>query len=128
MLEGPAFLRRRTFVVMSRVMCGRFAALIFFTIGILLAKAPTAAPDSADQRFAHAAQLAQQGNLAEAEVEYEAGLKLRPGDAQANNNLGVLYFQERKLRQATGAFERAHRLDPQNAEIDFNLGLALYQS
>ena len=87
-----------------------------------------AGADRADVHFTHAAQLAQQGKLESAEAEYQAGLKLRPGDPQAFNNLGVLYFQQRKLQPAIDAFDRAHRLDVRNSEIDFNLGLALSQT
>ena len=72
-----------------------------------------AAPDTADEHFARAAQLVQ------------AGLKLRPTDLQAWNNLGVLYFQQQDLQRAISAFEQAHRLDARNSEVNFNLGLAL---
>ena len=101
-------------------MWGRLLAALVVTVA--------AGADTADVHFTRAAQLAQQGKLESAEAEYQAGLKLRPGDPQAFNNLGVVYFQQRKLQLAIGAFEHAHRLDARNSEIDFNLGLALFQT
>ena len=86
-------------------MWGRLLAGVMVTVA--------ASADVADVHFTRAAQLAQQGKLESAEVEYQAGLKLRPADPQALNNLGVLYFQQRKLQPAVGAFEQAHRLDAQ---------------
>jgi len=87
-------------------MWGRFRAAVFLFVAALIVGALAATPDSADEHFARAGKLGQEGKLAEAEAEYQAGLKLRPADTQACNNLGVLYFQQRKLPQAIAAFER----------------------
>ena len=109
-------------------MRGCLVAAVFCFVAPLFAGMPAATPDTADEHFARAGKLGQEGKLAQAEAEYQAGLKLRPNDTQACNNLGVLYFQQRKLPQAIAAFERARQLDVHNAEVAFNLGLALYQS
>src|SRR5438309_11685778 len=104
------------------------SAGVFFFVATLSVAVLAASPDTADEHFARAGKLGQEGKLAQAEAEYQTGLKLRPDDTQACNNLGVLYFQQRKLPQAIAAFERARQLDIHNAEVAFNLGLALYQS
>src|SRR5579872_2782598 len=107
-------------------MLARIAHIVLLTAPLLCAR--PAFPDTAEDYFARAAQLAQQGKTELAQAEYQAGLKLRPGDTQAWNNLAVLYFQMHDLARAIPAFERARKLDPQNSEINFNLGLAYFQT
>jgi len=52
------------------------------------------------QHFSRAKQLAEQGKLAGAVSEYHVGLRLDPKSAAAYNNLGAIYFQEKKFRDA----------------------------
>src|SRR6185503_21294023 len=106
----------------------RFRGGVFLAVACLFTSVLAASPITADEHFARAAQLAGNGKVEQAEQEYQAGLKLRPGDSQAWNNLGALYFGRRALTPAIGAFEHAHSLQPGNSEINFNLGLALYQA
>jgi Flp pilus assembly protein TadD len=83
---------------------------------------------TAESHFTRAAELMQAGQLEEAEKEYRAGLEIAPGNPQALNHLGVIYFKKHDLRQAIATFKQADRLQPANAEIAFNLGPALYQN
>src|SRR5260221_12628916 len=106
----------------------RFRAAVFFLVAALSATALAASPDTADEHFARAGKLGQEGKLAQAEAEYQAGLKLRPNDTQACNNLGVLHFQQRKLPQAIAAFERSRPSAFHTTAVAFNSGPALYQS
>jgi spermidine synthase len=56
---------------------------------------------------------------------YGRALRLRPGFAQAHNNLGTLYLDMGQPERAIPAYREAIRLDPDYAQAHFNLGAAL---
>jgi tetratricopeptide (TPR) repeat protein len=87
-----------------------------------------AADETAVEHFAHASQLAQQGNLDDAAREYRSGLAIDASSAPAFNNLGSIYFQQHDFQRAADAFGRAHKLQPSDPAISFNLGLALFNT
>src|SRR5438552_10405535 len=92
-----------------------------FLLLVLLASTPAA------EHFRRAGALAGVQKWAEAEREYLAGLALAPDSFDAQNNLGVIYFQQGKYDRAAAAFSEAVKLRPSNAEFSFNLGLTLFR-
>jgi len=58
---------------------------------------------------------------------YRRAIELRPGFAQAHNNLGTLYLDLGQANRAIPAYHEAIRLDPEYAQAHFNLGAALDQ-
>lgn len=52
------------------------------------------------------------GNIGSAIDSYEKLLKIEPGSARANNNLGVIYFNNRQFDKAGLYFGRAIKLNP----------------
>src|SRR5437899_11208225 len=92
-----------------------------FLLLVLLASTPAA------EHFRHAGALAGAQKWAEAEQEYLAGLALAPDSFDAQNNLGVIYFQQGKYDRAAAAFSEAVKLRPSNAEFSFNLGSTLFR-
>jgi protein O-GlcNAc transferase len=81
----------------------------------------------AAEHFRRAATLAGAQKWVEAEREYLAGLALAPETFDAQNNLGVIYFQQEKYDRAAWAFRQAVRMQPGNGEFAFNLGLTLFR-
>ena len=59
-----------------------------------LGAAVTARPRSAQARFDFARALAAAGNVRGARLEYEAGLRLEPGNAAAQRELAALSKEE----------------------------------
>src|SRR5437879_13058555 len=90
-----------------------------FLLLVLLVSAPTA------EHFRRAGALAGRQKWAEAEREYLAGLALAPDSFDAQNNLGVIYFQQGKYDRAAAAVSKAVKLRRANAEFAFILGLTL---
>ncbi len=66
------------------------------------------------------------GRLPDAIAEYEAAIRLQPGDADVHNNLGLaLSSMPGRLPDAIAQFEEALRLQPDDAAAHANLGIAL---
>jgi Tfp pilus assembly protein PilF len=61
----------------------------------------------------------------EAETELKAAITVDPGYAEAQNNLGVLYGQQRKNKQAEELFRQATENNPQYTQAFINPGLIL---
>jgi len=81
----------------------------------------------AAEHFRRARAFAGAQRWAAAEREYLAGLALAPDDFDAQNNLGVVYFQQRRYERAASAFREAVKRRPGDAEFAFNLGLTLFR-
>ena len=58
----------------------------------------------------------------EAEKNWKKVLETDPGNAEAWNNLGVLYKRTGENEKALAAFQEAASIDPERADILFNLG------
>jgi len=72
--------------------------------------------------------LVGQGKLPQAEVHFEAALRLKPDFAEAENNWGSGLLQFGRLEEARSHFERAIRLKPDYAEAYNDLGDVEVQS
>ncbi len=59
------------------------------------------------------------------ELRVKAALQQEPGNALAENNLGVLYGKEGRNAEALALFERASIDNPRYVEAFFNWGLVL---
>ena len=60
------------------------------------------------------AELAQEGNFAGAQVEFEEVVRLQPGYAEGHLNLGIALGRQRRFADAVAEFNEALRLEPQN--------------
>jgi tetratricopeptide (TPR) repeat protein len=68
----------------------------------------------------------QLGDLAAARKSYEHAIKLDKKYADAINNVGTVYYAEKKYRGAIARYKRALELSPDSASIWSNLGTAWY--
>ena len=66
-----------------------------------------------------------QQKYADAEPYYREAVRLEPGNAVYNNNLGDTLFQQQKYSQAETYYNEAVRLAPDSALMHNNLGLSL---
>ena len=77
--------------------------------------------------FEAAQQARAQGNFADAEAKYLEVIRRSPQFAAAYHNLGIVYFSQRKYRDASRVLEKAIKLNPRLPQAHFMLGLASYQ-
>lgn len=75
------------------------------------------------QLTTEALDLLEQGQTELAEAKLKAALEADLTNALAHNNLGKIYFAQKKYYQAAWEFEYAVRLQPDRAEPRNNLGL-----
>lgn len=68
----------------------------------------------------------QLGNLSAARRAYERAMKLDRKYADAINNVGTVFYAEKKYRSAIARYKRALELSPDSASIWSNLGTAWY--
>lgn len=77
--------------------------------------------------FQRASALAGEGKYAEAIQQYEAALAIRPGAAEALNNLAVLYYQVRRYPEALEASSKIWKENPRMMSAALIAGLAAVQ-
>jgi tetratricopeptide (TPR) repeat protein len=65
----------------------------------------------------HAIAVFNAGDTARAATMTRRALRLTPGDAGLELQLGKIYFDQKRIAEARDAFRRAFALDPDNAEI-----------
>jgi tetratricopeptide (TPR) repeat protein len=68
----------------------------------------------------------QLGNLNAARNSYQRALKIDKKYADAINNIGTIYYAEKKYRSAIATYLRALRIEPDAASVWSNLGTAYY--
>ena len=66
------------------------------------------------------------GELTLARTSYEHALKVNKNYVEAINNIGTVYYAEKKYRTAIGRYRRALALAPERASFWSNLGTAYY--
>jgi tetratricopeptide (TPR) repeat protein len=87
------------------------------------------AQDDEDALARHAALAAsalQSGNYAKAEQENRIVLRLRPGLAEADMNLGLSCFLQKKYVEAIAAFNAGLKLKPEMANANLFLGISRF--
>ncbi|HXP34421.1 MAG TPA: tetratricopeptide repeat protein [Chthoniobacterales bacterium] len=81
-----------------------------------------------DNFFAHASLadlLMRRGRVSEAIAHSEEALRIRPGDADAQNNLGLALLQTGDLHRAAAHLEKALAIDPGHMNAEVNLAWIL---
>jgi tetratricopeptide (TPR) repeat protein len=76
--------------------------------------------------FDSASDLAAQGQLAAAIVEWKKVLELDPGNAKAHNNLGGALLRQGNLTEAMTHFQKALEADPGLSQAQGNWGIVLF--
>ena len=71
--------------------------------------------------------LARTGRIEEAIHHFEQALRLRPDDAEAHTDLGVVLAGMGRIEEATNQFEQALQINPDDAEAHYNLGNVFLQ-
>jgi len=102
-------------------------ALWLLYLSCMLSSLVVAQTDASDvQRYAEAGQNAlANGHYEEAERAYEKLRDLEPGVAEVHANLGLIYFQERKFKQAVPALSQALKLKPASPKTSLLLAMSL---
>jgi tetratricopeptide (TPR) repeat protein len=60
--------------------------------------------------------LQQLGKRADAEVAFKKGLKINPNSASNLYALGYLYFEQKRLKEASTVLQRLVAIDPSNQQ------------
>jgi tetratricopeptide (TPR) repeat protein len=81
------------------------------------------APSQAEQYLQKGNQALKNGDWAQAESDYRAGLKLRAGLFELHSNLGLSCYFQQKYDQAESAFLAALKVDPNIFVPNFFLGI-----
>ena len=68
--------------------------------------------------------LMYQGKFAEAMLQYQESLRIKPNEAKIHNNMGVLLARQGKMGSAIAQFREALQIDPLYAEARGNLLVA----
>lgn len=104
----------------------RLFLLIYFAVCMVplssLAQSNREAKAESDVEAARQAQ--KEGDYAEAVAEYRAALKLMPGNAELQSNLGIAYFLRGEYSYAINCFHEALRQKPDLLASNLFLGLA----
>jgi tetratricopeptide (TPR) repeat protein len=61
-------------------------------------------------------------------AHFEKALQLKPDYAEAEVNLGNVWFRAGRLAEAINCYQAALRLQPESAGVHYNLGNALLQA
>jgi tetratricopeptide (TPR) repeat protein len=64
--------------------------------------------------------------MEEARRDYEHALHIRPGYAEALNNLGAIYYARKNYKKAIHYYRKAIAINPQSPTIYSNLGTAWF--
>ena len=78
---------------------------------------------SIQQHFTAAREAEKRGDLATAEKEYRAVLKLNPDLAEVSSNLGLVYYLQRKDDEAIKVFQEALKRKPALVSANLFLGM-----
>jgi tetratricopeptide (TPR) repeat protein len=103
---------------------------IRFVFGLLLQVflGTSAYPQEPVQQLFEQAQKARaRGDLVEAEQKYQAVIQQAPQIANAYQNLGIVYFMQRKYPDAVSSLKKALKLKPSLSGAQVMLGLSYYE-
>lgn len=96
--------------------------------GLVLVRCLFAQAPSPDALLQHAVELQQRGDLEAAVTAYRDFLAVKPDEAPARSNLGVVLASLGRFDEAIAEYTKALALQPANPGIRLNLGLAYYKS
>ena len=109
----------------------RFAQLgsaFSITLALLATSCQGQSAGAADNLRQTAIALEQQGNIAGAETEWRAFVKVHPSDAEAYAHLGFLEAREERYSEAVPLYRKALALNPAIPGVRLDLGLSLFKS
>jgi tetratricopeptide (TPR) repeat protein len=117
-------------LVPSRSVATRLTVAFAFSVGLFLTSALLAQPPAGNLVAARAAMAIglnamQQGDLAQAKLNFERVVKLAPQIEPGHAALGSVLLALSEYDSAERELESAHRLDPQDLAVDLNFGRAL---
>ena len=69
----------------------------------------------------------EQGNLDEAEKQYQKAIQTNPNYVEAHNNLGNIYFRKERFEEALAEYKKTVEIKPDYAQGYFNLGSTYLQ-
>jgi cytochrome c-type biogenesis protein CcmH/NrfG len=95
---------------------------------LLLASSPVVASVESELAFHRGVVAYEQGQLAEAQEQFESVLAEDPEDAAAIHFLGLIADDQGRKDEAIGLFRRAIALAPGDADLQFDLGAALLEA
>ncbi len=107
----------------------RVTAPLIFLLFVPLLRAQSPDTDSQVQQLYEEARSSEnRGDFATAAERYESILKIAPGLAVAYNNLGAVYFKQRRYGKASAVLEKGLKLDPKMTSASALLGMALFET
>jgi tetratricopeptide (TPR) repeat protein len=119
----------RRFSTSPRRVCAGALSLALLTAGPLQAQQPVIPkPPEAETLLQQAVELHQAGDILGAIANYEAYLKVEPGNPGVRSNLGAALVRLGRYEEGIAEYRKALAAEPQNADFRFNLGLALYKA
>lgn len=89
----------------------------------VLKKALAVAPGLASAHFFYAGVLRDQGKYDAAVAQLQVALDQYPNDRVARNDLGRIFFLERRYSDAIPEFQKVLQIDPENVEANYNMML-----
>jgi len=95
---------------------------------ILMATSPVGASVASELAFHQGVVAYEQGQLAEAQEQFEIVLASDPEDATAIHYLGLIADDQGRKDEAIQLFRRAIALAPDDADLQFDLGAALLEA
>jgi protein O-mannosyl-transferase len=95
------------------------------TAARILPDSPIIRGNLAQARYDFGMSLIKQGLAADSIPQFEAALRLRPDNPEAQNNLAIALAQTGKVQDAEQHFREALRLKPDYADAHLNLGITL---
>jgi tetratricopeptide (TPR) repeat protein len=104
------------------------SAIVLATVVAICCANGFAQSTSLDNQRQTAFALEQQGNNAQAEVQWRAVLSTYPADAEAYAHLGLLEARQEHYNQAVPLYRKAMALNPEMPGLSLNLGLSLFKS
>ena len=104
---------------------GLFVGLLL--VGLPALQGDQAAAKAGDPRPA-AFHFEEQGDTANAQIAWEAVLKLHPQDAEAHAHLGLLEARQEHYNEAITHYREALAVSPNMPGLRLNLGLALFKA
>ena len=101
--------------------------MVLVCVGVIAAAGmvfgQSALETSIQQHFTAAREAEKRGDLATAEKEYRAVLKLSPDLAEVSSNLGLVYYLQRKDEDAIKVFQEALKRKPSLVAANLFLGM-----
>ena len=116
-------------IAMAASVAKALFALIAVLGGASLAvpQSGSSSEDRLEALYSEAKSSENSGDFAAATANYEEMLKIAPRFGPVYNNLGALYFKQRRYHEAAEILEKGLKIDPKMTSASALLGISLYQ-